>query len=155
MRVYRAFQRKHESGAFSGEGARRYGGRWNSPGVPVVYTAENFSLALLEIMVNVSSSHIPADMVYAPIDIPDNVVLETLDTNALPQRWFEYPAPAECQRLGDRWATGASSVGLRVPSAIARIEKNVLLNPAHRDFARLTIGASDVLSIDVRLRGVS
>jgi RES domain-containing protein len=154
VRVYRAFQTKHEPAAFSGEGARRYGGRWNSPGVPVVYTAENFSLALLEIMVNVSNSHIPVDMVYATVDIPDDVALDTLDPNVLPANWFEYPAPAECQRLGDRWAASGSSVGLRVPSAIARIEKNVLLNPAHRDFARLTIGESDTLSIDARLRGV-
>ena len=92
-------------------------------------------------------------MVYAAVDIPDDIRLETLDASVLPANWFEYPAPAECQRLGDRWATSGSSVALRVPSAIARIEKNVLLNPAHRDFARLTIGASDVLSIDARLRG--
>ncbi len=94
-------------------------------------------------------------MVYAAVDIPADVRLETLDSSALPANWFEYPAPAECQRLGDRWAAGGACVGLRVPSAIARIEKNVLLNPAHRDFARLTIGTSDVLSIDARLRGAT
>jgi len=106
-------------------------------------------------MVNVSGSHIPVDMVYAAVDIPDDVRLDTLDSNALPNNWFEYPAPAECQRLGDRWAASGASVGLCVPSAIARIEKNVLLNPAHPDFARLAIGASDTLSIDARLRGAS
>jgi RES domain-containing protein len=118
-----------------------------------VYTAENFSLALLEIMVNLSSSQIPDDMVYVAINIPDDLSLETLDPTVLSDNWFAYPAPAECQRVGDRWAASGATVGLRVPSAIARIESNVLLNPAHRDFMRLTIGEANVMAIDARLRG--
>ena len=151
MRVFRAFERKHEATAFSGDGARLYGGRWNSVGKAVVYTSTAFSLALLEIMVNTSSARIPADMVYAPIDIPDEVGREALDVAVLPQNWFEPPAPLECQRAGDAWIERGQTVALIVPSAVARIESNVLLNPAHHDFARLVIGGVEAMAIDSRL----
>jgi RES domain-containing protein len=152
LRVYRAFERKHAATAFSGEGARLYGGRWSSPGTAVVYTSTTFSLALLEIMVNTSRAGIPADMVYAPIDIPDDVRREVLDVAALPQKWFAFPAPAACRSAGDSWIESGRTVALVVPSAVARIEANVLLNPAHRDFARLAIGAIENMAIDSRIR---
>jgi len=151
LRVYRAFERKHEATAFSGEGARNYGGRWNSVGTAVVYTSSTFSLALLEIMVNISSARIPADMVYAPIDIPDDIRRDVLDVGSLPQTWFDSPAPPECQRAGDSWINRGKTVALIVPSAVARIEVNVLLNPTHRDFARLIIGGVEAMAIDNRL----
>jgi RES domain-containing protein len=150
LRVYRAFERKHEATAFSGEGARLYGGRWSSVGIAVVYTATTFSLALLEIMVNTSSARIPPDMVYAPIDIPDEIRLDVLDSTALPQNWFESPAPSECQLAGDSWIDRGATLGLVVPSAVARIDSNVLLNPAHPDFARIVVGKIDVMAIDQR-----
>jgi RES domain-containing protein len=90
-------------------------------------------------------------MVYAPIDVPDEVSREVLDTGALPQNWFAFPAPPECQSAGDLWIERAQTVALVVPSAVARIESNVLLNPAHRDFARLTIGGIEPMAIDSRL----
>ena len=152
MRVYRAFARKHEATAFSGEGARIYGGRWNSVGTPVVYTSSTFSLALLEIMVNASSARIPPGMVYAPMDIPDDASLDVLEIAALPPDWFETPAPPDCQLAGDAWAKRGESVGLVVPSAVARIETNVLLNPAHPDYARVAVGQIDAMAIDRRLK---
>jgi RES domain-containing protein len=116
-----------------------------------VYTSTTFSLALLEIMVNASNARIPADMVYAPIDIPDDAGREVLDIAALPRNWSAFPAPLECQSAGDSWIERGQTVALIVPSAVARIETNVLLNPAHRDFARLTIGGIETMAIDSRL----
>ncbi|HEY6324924.1 MAG TPA: RES domain-containing protein [Candidatus Cybelea sp.] len=150
MRVYRAFERKHEATAFTGEGARIYGGRWNSAGTTVVYTSSSFALALLEIMTNASSLRIPVDMVYAPIEIPDELPLDVLDVAALPQDWFKYPA-RECQLAGDAWAQRAETVGLVVSSGVARIETNVLLNPAHADFSRIRVGDIAAMAIDDRL----
>jgi RES domain-containing protein len=152
LRVYRAFERKHAATAFSGEGARRYGGRWNSVGTAMVYTSATFALALLEIMVNVSSARIPEDMVFAPIDIPDDIRPTVLDVAALPKHWFDFPAPPECQLAGDDWVRRAQTVALVVPSAAARIETNVLLNPTHPDFSRLIIGEIEMMAIDKRLR---
>jgi RES domain-containing protein len=151
LRVYRAFERKHEATAFSGEGARLYGGRWNSVGTAVIYSASTFSLALLEIMVNASSARIPPTMAFAPIDIPGDVAIERLDVATLPGDWADTPAPGECQLAGDAWVRAAETVALVVPSAVARIETNVLLNPAHRDFARLVIGGVAPMAIDGRL----
>lgn len=151
MRVYRTFARKHEAVAFSGEGARLYGGRWNSVGVAVVYTATTLSLALLEMMVNASSPKIPPDMVYVPVDIPEKAHLEVLDVATLPRNWFASPAPSQCQRAGDAWVHEGRTVGLVVPSSVARIENNVLLNPAHASFARLIRGSAEPLAIDARL----
>jgi RES domain-containing protein len=90
-------------------------------------------------------------MVYAPIEIPDDVRREVLEAGALPQNWFAFPAPPECQSAGDSWIERGQTVALVVPSAVARIETNVLLNPVHRDFARLTIGAIEPMEIDGRL----
>ena len=150
MRVYRAFEAKHEATALTGEGARRFGGRWNSVGTPMVYTASTFALALLEIIVNASSGKIPSDMMYAPIEIPSDIVLDTLPVAKLPRNWHESPAPLGCQRAGDLWIRRGETVGLIVPSAVARIETNVLLNPSHGDFARLTIGNVEPMALDRR-----
>ena len=144
-------ERKHEATALSGEGARLYGGRWNSVGTAVVYTSTTFSLAVLEIMVNASSPIIPPDMVYVPIDIPGEIRLDVLDIATLPRTWFDSPAPPECQLAGDSWLHRGETVGLVVPSAVARIETNVLLNPAHPDFIRIAVGSIDAMAIDHRL----
>ena len=42
--AWRIVKQKHSRSAFSGEGARRFGGRWNSPGVSMVYLAHRRSL---------------------------------------------------------------------------------------------------------------
>lgn len=117
----------------------------------VIYTSSTFSLALLEIIVNASSAGVPRDMVYAPIDIPETLRLEALDIATLPRNWADFPAPPECRRVGDDWTNRGETVGLIVPSAVARIDNNILLNPAHRDFQRLVIGTVDVMAIDRRL----
>lgn len=120
-------------------------------GVAVVYTASTFSLALLELMVNASAPRIPPGMVYVPVDIPDTLRLDVLDVATLPENWFLSPAPPQCRLAGDAWAHRGETVGLIVPSAVARIENNVLLNPKHADFGRLRIGKLDAIAIDERL----
>lgn len=105
-------------------------------------------------MVNASSAAIPPDMVYAPVDIPDAVRLDTLDVATLPENWFDSPPPSECRLAGDAWAKRTETVGLIVPSAVSRIDNNVLFNPAHPDFARLIIGNAGVMEIDHRFKRV-
>jgi RES domain-containing protein len=142
------FERKHQASAFSGEGARLYRGRWNSVGTPVIYTSSSFSLALLEIMVNTSSVGIPSNMAYARVDVPGDLRLEVVDIAVLPTNWFDFPAPPECQTIGDSWVKRGETVGLVVPSAVARIETNTLLNAAHPEFERLTLGKIDAVAVD-------
>lgn len=137
--------------AFDGEGARRHGGRWNSPGVRIVYTAESASLAALELLVHLQASRLLAAYALLPARF-DEALVETLVTRGLPPRWKEYPAPVALQEIGDRWARGRRTVVLRVPSAVMPVESNFLINPEHPDFRRIAIGAPEPFAFDPRLR---
>lgn len=152
MRVYRVFERKNAAIAFTGEGAQRYGGRWNSSGVAVVYAASNFALALLEIMANARRGRIPPDMMFCAVDIPDEVVIGAVPQSALPKDWHGSPAPPETQAIGNAFVRDGKTVGLWVPSAVSRIEQNMILNPNHADFSRLIIGEIQDVPMDKRLQ---
>lgn len=125
------------SGAFSGEGARRYGGRWNSRGTAVAYTAGSRSLALLEIIVHLESTRLLGQYVLIPVTFELRHV-ETLAEDTLPADWRAHPAPSSTQDLGDEWARSARSPVLRVPSVVVPAEPNYVLNPHHGDFAALS-----------------
>jgi RES domain-containing protein len=137
-------------GAFSGEGARRYGGRWNSRGTPVAYTAGSRSLALLEILVHLDSSRLLHRYVLLPIRFAAGHV-EHLDAGDLPDDWRSHPAPASTQSLGDAWARETRSPVLQVPSVVVPSEPNYIINPLHPDFPELTIGTAEPLDVDPRL----
>lgn len=137
--------------AFDGQGARSYGGRWNSPGTGVVYTAQSEALAALELLVHLQSSRLLRS--YASISARfDDALVDAVASSSLPVRWREYPAPAALQEIGDRWVAEQRSAVLRVPSAIVPAEFNYLLNPAHRDFAKVAIGKPSRFEFDRRLR---
>ncbi len=139
-------------GAFSGEGARRYGGRWNSRGMAIAYTAGSRSLALLEVLVHMESTRLLEHYVLIPVTF-DLHHVETLSDAVLPADWQAHPAPASTQALGEEWVRGERSVVLRVPSVILPAEPNYLLNPLHADFAELEIGEPEALNVDPRLVG--
>lgn len=137
--------------AFDGEGARIYGGRWNSPGTPVVYTAQSESLAALELLVHLHSSELLTSYSAIPVDFDDDLV-EVLPPAKLPRNWSAHPAPSALQQIGDRWAAAGRSLVLQVPSAIVPREHNYLLNPIHPDFRRVVIGRASRFRFDPRLR---
>jgi len=138
-RSWRIVKAKHAATAFDGEGARLAGGRWNSPGHRVVYTAESRSLAILEILVHLSSSDLLAHYVLLAAEFPATSIA-TLDSATLPPNWRASPAPTELQDLGNRWLQERRSVVLRVPSALVDGESVYLLNPRHPEFrATVTI----------------
>jgi RES domain-containing protein len=150
LRSWRMVKRKYASDAFSGEGSRRYGGRWNSPGTPVVYTAENVSLAVLEILVQPQVTGLLPDFVLFRVEFEQDIV-ETLDEKALPSDWRTYPAPARLRVIGDAWLMEGRSPALSVPSAIVPLERLFLLNPLHPDFPQIVIGEPQPFPIDARL----
>ncbi len=141
-------------GAMSGEGARRYGGRWNNRGTAVAYTAGTRSLALLEILVHTESTHLLGRYVLIPVTFDAHLV-ETLEADTLPDDWRSHPAPASTQTLGDAWAREQRTAVLRVPSVILPAEPNYLINPLHGDFGALAIGEPERLDVDQRLMDVS
>lgn len=150
IRAWRIIKTRYSADAFSGEGARLYGGRWNSSGVAMVYTAGSKSLATLELLVHLHNTSVLPSFSIWPVDFDDSLV-ESLDLATLPRDWRESPSPISIQNIGDDWIFRGSSVVLRVPSAVIESENNYLINPAHKDFKRLVIGSMEVFELDRRL----
>jgi RES domain-containing protein len=150
IRAWRITKRQHTKTAFSGSGAKKYGGRWNSPGTAVVYVSETQSLAILELLVHLEAPELLQKYVLISVDIGDDVV-EDLDRATLPRNWRAEPAPVQLREIGDEWMRVGASVALRVPSAIVPAESNFLLNPCHADFQNLVIGEPVDFSLDERL----
>jgi len=108
--------------AFSGEGARLYGGRWNPEGCEVVYTAESQSLALLELMVQ--DDPLRANYVLIPAQLPDDLPVTRIEADQLPEGWRTIDARDVLQSLGQAWLQDAQTAVLRVPSAVVPAECN-------------------------------
>lgn len=148
--AWRIVKARRHANAFDGEGARLNGGRWNSPGSPVVYTAESAALAALELLVHLGRGLALQSYVLVACSFPETVVLR-LDRARLPVNWRSYPAPAPLQLIGDEWINSNASAILEVPSVIIETESNYLLNPRHTDFASLVISEAKPFQLDVRL----
>jgi RES domain-containing protein len=138
--------------AFSGEGARRFGGRWNSPGAAVVYLSEHQSLAALEIFVHLRPL-VPEERFLAYFVEWDEAQTEVLPAKKLPSEWRASPPGPATMRFGDEWVREKRSVILAVPSVILPSERNFLLNPAHPDFAKLRRHKAVNFAFDHRLLG--
>lgn len=148
MIVWRLARRKHA--ALDGEGARRAAGRWNSWGVPVVYTSKHLSLAVLETLVHVDADLLPHDLTAFQIEIPDGVEIARRDATRLPRGWRT--RVDRCRRVGDAWIAEGNSAVLAVPSAVVTHETNFLINPRHADSARICVVRSERFQLDLRLR---
>ena len=150
MRVYRLTLPRYADTAFSGEGARRVGGRWTPAGRPVVHTSATVSLAVLETLVHTTVNSIPSQRVIA-VDVPDALPADAVDAARLPDDWRRVPPPPVLQDVGRAWLDGGRTAILRVPSAVVPLEFNYLLNPRHADFGLLGIHEPEPFTIDKRL----
>ena len=148
--AWRIYKPKHAATAFTGEGARLYGGRLNSRGVAVVYTSGSISLASLEMLVHLQSSDILRAYVLRPVTFDASLVERVAPAN-LPAGWRSNPPPPAVRQIGDAWVANARSPVLRVPSAVVEMESNFLLNPAHADFGRIELGGEEPFNFDPRL----
>jgi RES domain-containing protein len=138
MRVWRIFPGRFREAAFTGIGGLYAASRWNHLGTAMVYTATSPALAALEFFVNLEPNEAPEDLLIAAATIPDESV-ESLDLHLLPRNWRELDS-AVCRKLGSNWAASQRSLALRVPSAVVESDWNLLLNPRHPQFARVSIG---------------
>lgn len=150
IEVWRTTRRRYAGTAYSGEGARLYGGRWGRRGVPLVYASGTLSLSVLEVLAQVVGYEDLADFVAVPATF-DEALVERLGDGALPADWRAVPAPASTQAVGTAWAVSARSLALRVPSALLPSEPNYLINPRHEAFAAVVIGEPRPLDLDARL----
>lgn len=148
MRVWRIG--KHPHPVFDATGAMLYGARWNAPGRPVIYAATTFALAVLEVLAHAQIGKTPPGLRVVEIDIPVDIAIENLEPAALPG-WdaADYGA---AQQFGNHWIDEARTAVLLVPSVLSPSERNVVLNPRHPDFPRITASPENNLELDERLQ---
>jgi RES domain-containing protein len=137
--------------AFNGEGARRFGGRWNSRGKSLVYTSSTLSLAALETFVHMEIEDAGNMFAYIKADIPDDLQIERIDISQLPNNWRTIPAPSSLAAMGDKWFDSGNTAILAVPSAVIPVENNYLINPLHQDFSRIQIHSPQSFELDLRM----
>jgi len=135
-----------------GEGARLHGGRWNPPGLAVVYLAESRALAALEILVHASRDALILDWLLLEVEIPDRLV-GVMEAKDLPEGWDCQPSSPEARAIGRKWISEAKYPALKVPSAVIPEEYAVLLNPRHGKISQMKISEPRAFPFDRRLLG--
>ena len=153
MLVYRITKTAYADRLIASGGAARWNERGpSSPGQFVIYTAATRALACLENVVHRSGEGLLANFRVMVIDIPDDLLIDTLAPDTLPTNWFDFQQYDTCQRIGGEWLRSGRSAVLRVPSAIISNECNYLLNPAHPDFLRITLSRTEPFVFDPRIK---
>ncbi len=148
MLLYRITSVKYADD-LSGNGARLYGGRWNSEGKPMVYLASSRSLAVLESLAHVVATNIPNEFVLLTIDAPDDFL--AIPENVLPDNWNEYPEQYILKQIGNSFLQRNEHLLLKVPSALVPEEFNYLLNPLHPKAGKVRIVKKAPFNFDDRL----
>ncbi len=133
---------------FDGTGAMLNGARWNSPGRRVIYAAETYAGALLEILVHASGS-VPRSHGYIEIDIPGDVSVEEMAPADVPG-WDSLSFDS-ARRFGDHWYDEKRTAVLLVPSVVTMVERNVLINQEHPEFSRIRASGPVTVRWDSRL----
>lgn len=149
--AWRLVKKSREKEAFSGEGARRYGGRWNHRDTAVVYVSDSLSLAALELFVHLGPAHKGMRFSTFSIEIPENKNVGTLQKTKLPGNWRAEPPPAACKDVGTQWVERGRAAVLRVPSVIVPIQYNYVINLNHHQFENFRITQQSDFSFDPRM----
>lgn len=151
--AWRLVRKKRLADAFTGEGARLGGGRWNYPGTAVVYVSETLSLAAIELFMHLRRKDLKfSSFLFAiPVEIPDKLKIIEVSAENLPPGWRESPPSGLTKGIGTKWAKEMHSAILRVPSVMILRECNLLLNPKHPDFHKIRIGKPQPFTFDDRM----
>ena len=148
MILYR-LTRKPYVNDLSGAGAKAFGGRWNSIGMPMLYLTSSRSLAVLEVLVHLQPTFIPDDYYMITIEAPDD--FEVVDIKQLPKNWKDAPDEHNLKPIGDRFLAEKKHLLLQVPSSIVSEEFNYLANPFHEKASKLNVLKIDPFGFDSRL----
>lgn len=138
MRVFRLSRKKYAED-LSGAGAAKFGNRWNSKGIEMLYTAESRALAMAEVIVHLSLASLPDDYMMIELDIPDSIEIEILERKRLDMNWNTNPPRSNTQILGDDFIHSRKHCILKVPSAVVKGDFNYLLNPNHEAIKKIKI----------------
>jgi RES domain-containing protein len=148
--VWRICRERYAAEAFSGEGARRFGGRWNSRGVPMVYASTSLALAAIELFVHLEPNLAPLDLVAIATELPDGEPAIRWDKGKLPPEWStDVLGPGRAK--GDSWIRSNESLAVFVPSVPIDQEWNVLINPLHPGAGELKTKSTHPFHFDARM----
>ena len=150
MQIYRIADSRHP--LWDGTGAAMVGGRWNSPGQSAIYGSLSYACCMLEILVHANIGRIPTTHCYVVADIPANVTIERHDARSLPLGWDGDDASI-ARQFGDQWLKEVRSAVLVVPSVVAKLEWNAVVNPFHPAASQLIVSQSQKVIWDQRLFG--
>ena len=154
IRAFRLYRKHRRNEAFSGEGARLSGARWNLAGTPAVYCSSTLALCLVELFVHLDPTVVSLGglgLEYRYADIPEDLALQEVTLSELPRDWRRFPWPKSTQILGTRLLKENQHAVISVPSVIVPLERNYLLNPLHPEFSRITLGSPTPFDLDSRL----
>lgn len=150
MEVFRLSREKFAS-PLSGKGSAIKGARWNSIGIELIYTANNRSLAMAEVAVHFTLATLPSDYLMLTINIPDDIEGQQVKEVDLPKDWKDFPHPVSTQKIGDQFVSENKYCLLIVPSVVTIGDYNVLINPNHKDFSRISITKLEKFPFDKRI----
>lgn len=148
--AYRVADRRHP--IFDGQGALRYGGRWTSPGASVVYASLSLAGAMLEILAHAAIGRFPKTHVWVELTIPKGVRVDEVSANDV--RDWESDDLTVPRAIGDKWIRQGQSAVLLVPSVIAQVDRNIIINLAHKDAKRIRHSRQIPVHWDPRLRKI-
>lgn len=150
MLIWRICKARYADEAFSGLGARRFGGRWNTPGVPMVYASSSLALAAIELFVHLEPNLQPDDLVSIAATLPAGEPAQRIEPDQLPAGWWTDDFEP-LRAVGDKWIREKSSLAVEVPSAALRVEWNVLVNPLHPAIAQIKVEEPQAFHFDARM----
>lgn len=134
----------------SGDGAFRYGGRWNSPGRRAVYLGGSLALASMELLVHLRMPEVLLTYRKLRVRIPAGLI-QDVDSRDLPSDWAAPGLRPPTREIGDRWLGSLQSAVLRVPSTVVVGEVNYILNPAHVCACQVETGRIEDFRYDSRI----
>jgi RES domain-containing protein len=137
---------------FDATGSKIAPGRWNTATSPMIYSSQHYSTGMLEKLVH-GSGKLPPNQHYIEITIPNGLSHEMFDPASLPG--WDSPVTTVSQGYGEKWQQDKRSLLLFVPSVVARVEKNVLINPEHPEFPKITTSLHQPVWWDSRLFGAT
>jgi RES domain-containing protein len=148
MQIFRIGDSRHA--LWDGTGAAMVGGRWNSPGLPAIYGSLSYACSMLEILVHANIGRLPQTHCHVVANVPENLPVERHDSMSLPPGW-DGDDPSIARRFGDQWLIERRSVVLVVPSVVAKLEWNAVVNPQHPSAVELLVSQSQMVIWDQRL----
>jgi len=148
VKSYRLLKADYCSRKELGEGARLYGGRWNSKGTSLIYTSQHLSLCNLEMIT--ATAIYPKDIfVYLEFEFEVDEV-QIIPKKNLVEGWNAFPHKRETQYYGDKWVAMKKALVLKVPSSLVKTEFNYLINPSHVRFSKVKVSKPQVFRFNNR-----